>query len=400
MNTFFPQPTDGGTPVPTISIPSSHPTNATETALTPTPQTTTSPSPISRTTCGFFFYHSWLDDIADLPLDVQREVIFAVAKYAAFKTIPSDLSPAASVAFRFCKRIIDYDLSRRQENEKRSKRSPKSSARAATSNPSQPADSHPLAPSSYPSAPSPLSTPPSNPAQPSDSHSLAPSSQNSTSSPAPPPPSNPAQPADSHPLAPSSQISAETSRSAYNNLESRVENQESIIQNENSLKKKEEDFSFSQLSNSSTYHSAPSSKNSRPASLEEVATYWRTENLKSSAQEFFDYYQSTQWRNKQGELLRSWKLAAKNWERYFLTSILPLRQKAEAVSLSLQLCEENANTAAQERERQRKTLETNFDQWKRRAVSPEEGRRAYQLALEETGGDPQAAIELLKRKRF
>ena len=372
MNTFFPQPTDGGTPVPTISIPSSHPTNATETALTPTPQTTTSPSPISRTTCGFFFYHSWLDDIADLPLDVQREVIFAVAKYAAFKTIPSDLSPAASVAFRFCKRIIDYDLSRRQENEKRSKRSPKSSARAATSNPSQPADSHPLAPSSYPSAPSPLSTPPS----------------------------NPAQPADSHPLAPSSQISAETSRSAYNNLESRVENQESIIQNENSLKKKEEDFSFSQLSNSSTYHSAPSSKNSRPASLEEVATYWRTENLKSSAQEFFDYYQSTQWRNKQGELLRSWKLAAKNWERYFLTSILPLRQKAEAVSLSLQLCEENANTAAQERERQRKTLETNFDQWKRRAVSPEEGRRAYQLALEETGGDPQAAIELLKRKRF
>lgn len=397
MNTFLPQTADGETQVSTISKNAS------------SPQTTT------RTACGFFFYHSWLDDISALPLDTQREVIFAIAQYAAAKTLPAELSPAASVAFKFCKRIIDYDLERRQDSEKRNKKQGKSSPKSTAKKSPQPADSYSLQPTSAPPAQndrlSPQNTIPSaSPSAPTfsaqlpDSHSLqptsAPSAQNSTTqTPLPTP-----QPTDTHPLHPNAS-------SPYYNQESRIENQELKINNPLSPEKKEKDSSFSQLSNETNF-AAPtpqplaepiptskSSKNSRPTNLDEVATYWREENLKSSAQEFFDYYQSTHWRNKQGESLRSWKLAAKNWERYFLTNILPLRQKAEAANLSLKLTEENAATALQERERQRQTLESDFDEWKRRAVSPEEGRRAYQLALEETRGDALAAIELLKRRR-
>lgn len=397
MNTFLPQTADGETQVSTISKNAS------------TPQTTT------RTACGFFFYHSWLDDISDLPLDIQREVIFAIAQYAAAKTLPTELSPAASVAFKFCKRIIDYDLERRQDSEKRNKKQGKSSPKSTATKPSQPADFHSLQQTSAPptqierlspqnTIPSASPTVPTFSAQLPDSHSLPPSPIPPAQNPNPQTSFPTPQPTDTHPLHPNAS-------SPYYNQESRIENQELKINNPLSPEKKEKDSSFSQLSNATNFEApstqpltepfptAKSSKNSRPTNLDEVATYWREENLKSSAQEFFDYYQSTHWRNKQGESLRSWKLAAKNWERYFLTNILPHRQKAEAANLSLKLTEENAATALQERERQRQTLESDFDEWKRRAVSPEEGHRAYQLALEETGGDAIAAIELLKRRR-
>lgn len=368
MNTLLQQQADGETNVSTIS------------------KNTSPNEPQKRTQCGFFFYHSWLEDISELPLNIQREIIFAVAKYAAERNTPADLSPAASVAFKFCKRIIDYDLERRQETEKRNKKTGKHIPKNETTTSTQTPENHPLQPS----------------ANNTETHFRTQTSQNADTHSLPNIPNNDAphlptpnpQNADTHSL-------PNDNASAYYNQESGIENQESEIKPSLLEEKEKASSLFSQLSENTAQPNLISNprKNTRPNHLQEVIDYWKTENLKSSAQEFFDYYQSTDWKNKQGENLRSWKLAAKNWERYFLTNILPLRKKAEAANLSLQLCEENAATAFQERQRQRQALEADFDEWKRRAVSPEEGRRAYQIALQQTGGDPEAAIELLKRNR-
>lgn len=51
-----------------------------------------------------------------------------------------------------------------------------------------------------------------------------------------------------------------------------------------------------------------------PPTLDQVKAYFGAKGINDrEAQDFFDFYQLRQWRNKKGGLLRSWKNAAGGW---------------------------------------------------------------------------------------
>lgn len=52
-----------------------------------------------------------------------------------------------------------------------------------------------------------------------------------------------------------------------------------------------------------------------PPSLAEVSKYVKELNYKMDPAKFYDYYQETEWRKKNGQLIRDWKASVRTWER-------------------------------------------------------------------------------------
>ncbi|RRD76249.1 hypothetical protein EII14_08060 [Alloprevotella sp. OH1205_COT-284] len=65
-----------------------------------------------RKRSGFMFYTSWIDDIRKLPLNEQKELIFALVMYGTKGLKPTALSMNTEIYFNFCHRVINYDLDR------------------------------------------------------------------------------------------------------------------------------------------------------------------------------------------------------------------------------------------------------------------------------------------------
>ena len=52
-----------------------------------------------------------------------------------------------------------------------------------------------------------------------------------------------------------------------------------------------------------------------PPSLSEVNQFWMDENLRGSPEAFFDYFTAQGWKLSNGNAMKDWKAAARNWSR-------------------------------------------------------------------------------------
>lgn len=132
------------------------------------------------------------------------------------------------------------------------------------------------------------------------------------------------------------------------------------------------------------------------ARFAEVEVYWQQRGFKSSAREFYDFYDLRQWVGRRGERISSWKKAACMWEDKFRRDVLPVRRReaeVEARELRQQRQAENRRI----REAEREAREAEDAQRGAHAVTREQGRYMYDRALRLTDGDESAAMALLKR---
>lgn len=130
---------------------------------------------------------------------------------------------------------------------------------------------------------------------------------------------------------------------------------------------------------------------------EEVEAYWAQEGLTSVAREFFDYYAARNWYGRERTRLRNWQVAARNWERKFLRDIAPIRLKDAKRTTAQQQEVARVAEIARLRAQARIEREQRYAQQQARACSYAEARAAYERALQLTGGDAAAAMEMLKR---
>lgn len=185
-------------------------------------------------------------------------------------------------------------------------------------------------------------------------------------------------------------------RIAANNRKRAEMNHERCVENQRTDHKKP--ILNTQDTEHSTQHSssAEEKKEEALARFADVEVYWRQRGFKSSAREFYDYYEARDWMNRRGERIASWKKAACMWEEKFRRDVLPVRrreQMAEARERREQMAVENRRI----REAEREAREAEDAQRGAHAVTREQGRYMYDRALRLADGDDAAAMTLLER---
>ena len=132
------------------------------------------------------------------------------------------------------------------------------------------------------------------------------------------------------------------------------------------------------------------------ARFADVEVYWQQRGFKSSAREFYDFYELRQWVGRRGERISSWKKAACMWEDKFRRDVLPVRRR-EQMAEARERRELQAAENRRIREEQREAREAEDAQRGAHAVTREQGRYMYDRALRLSDGDDAAAMALLER---
>ena len=130
--------------------------------------------------------------------------------------------------------------------------------------------------------------------------------------------------------------------------------------------------------------------------LEEVNDYWREHGYKSSAEDFWLYYEARGWTSNKGFPLRSWQRAAIMWEDKFRREVLPLRRREAAAEAAIQR-DRQAVEAQRIRREERINRETEAEDRAAHAVTREQGTFMYNRARQLANGDEQQALDLLRR---
>lgn len=128
----------------------------------------------------------------------------------------------------------------------------------------------------------------------------------------------------------------------------------------------------------------------------DVEAYWQERGFKSSAREYYDYYEGCGWFSRKGERIRSWKKAAIMWEDKYRRDILPVRRAEQAAERAEQRAQREAETR-QQRSAERRQQSAEADRRAAVAVSPDLARRMYATALREADGDESRAMALLRQ---
>lgn len=157
-----------------------------------------------------------------------------------------------------------------------------------------------------------------------------------------------------------------------------INNQESIISNQesSSIEEKKEEEALARFA--------------------DVEVYWQQRGFKSSAREFYDFYELRQWVGRRGERISSWKKAACMWEDKFRRDVLPVRRR-EQMAEARERRELQAAENRRIREAEREAREAEDAQRGAHAVTREQGRYMYDRALRLSDGDDAAAMALLER---
>lgn len=132
------------------------------------------------------------------------------------------------------------------------------------------------------------------------------------------------------------------------------------------------------------------------ARFADVEVYWQQRGFKSSAREFYDFYDLRQWVGRRGERMQSWKKAACMWEDKFRRDVLPVRRR-EAQAEAREQREQRQAENRRIREEQREARKAEADDRAVHTVTREQSRYMYSRAMALAGGDDTRAMELLER---
>lgn len=128
----------------------------------------------------------------------------------------------------------------------------------------------------------------------------------------------------------------------------------------------------------------------------DIEAYWQERQMKSSAREFYDFYESRGWLGRNGAHIQSWKRAALMWEDKFRRDVLPLRRREEAAAQA-ERRKERSRENERIRQEERLAREAEADSRAARAVDHRLGLYMYRRALDLCHGDEQQAMRLTQQ---